>query len=143
MYKRGAGNRSIVVCGGQTPTILASCEELPINASGLPAASSWRSFASLPHARASGCMLQVNGKVCVCLTAFFKCYPVLQLYYIGGIAFLSAKKDVYVYDEDSQQWQSAVSLPQALQGHRCVVLNCQGLVCGGFTANGVLSLRPF
>ena len=69
MYDRGAGNRSLVACAGQTQSkpYTASCEELPINASGLPAASSWRSFASLPFALFGGCMLQVNGKVRVCL----------------------------------------------------------------------------
>ena len=67
-YNRGAGNKSIVVCGGFNKYIyeIASCEELPINADGLPAASSWRSFASLPHALRSGCMLRVNGAVRVC-----------------------------------------------------------------------------
>ena len=68
MYNRGVGNRSIVVCGGynQSSFVTASCEELPIDTNGLPAASSWRSFALLPYALAGGCMLSVNGKVCVC-----------------------------------------------------------------------------
>ena len=68
MYDRDAGNRSIVVCGGYT----ASCEELTIDANGLPAASSWRSFASLPHVLSVGCMLQVNGAVRLCLMPLFK-----------------------------------------------------------------------
>ena len=75
MYNRGAGNRSIVVCGGvtgQSGDLTASCEELPIDANGLPAASSWRYFASLPSALVSSCMLQVNGKVRLYLTLFFK-----------------------------------------------------------------------
>ena len=65
MYNRGAGNRSIVVCGGFTYSSaeIASCEELPIDAKGLPAASSWSSFASLPSVLYGGCMLQVNDKV--------------------------------------------------------------------------------
>ena len=65
MYNRGAGNRSIVVCGGwnQTNSPIASCEELLIDANGLPAASSWRPFAALPHALQLTCMLQVNGAV--------------------------------------------------------------------------------
>ena len=64
-YDRGAGSRSIVVCGGwsQSVTAIASCEELAIDTDGLPAASSWSSFASLPNALYGGCMLQVNGKV--------------------------------------------------------------------------------
>ena len=63
----------------------------------------------------------------------------LQLYHIGGLNNAgSVVSNVYVYDEASQQWQSAESLPQALFDHRCTVLNCQGLVCGGFTANRVL-----
>ena len=66
-YKRGAGGRSIVVCGGTGVNgTIVFCEELPIDADGLPAASSWRSFASLPHALYQGCMLQVNGAVCFC-----------------------------------------------------------------------------
>ena len=72
-YDRDANNRSIVVCGGYiingSPT--ASCEELPIDAKGLPAASSWRSFAPLPSALSEGCMLRVNGAVRVCLTSLF------------------------------------------------------------------------
>ena len=67
-------NRSIVVCGGQNKdeSVITSCEELMIDANGLPTASSWRSFASLPHALRFGCMLQVNGAVRVCLAPFFK-----------------------------------------------------------------------
>ena len=74
MYDRGAGKRSIVVCGGkdQDGAEITSCEELPINANGLPAASGWRSFKSLPHALAQGCMLQVNGTVCACVVSLFK-----------------------------------------------------------------------
>ena len=73
MYERGAGSRSIVVCGGQNEiTFVTSCEELPINADGLPAASSWRSFVPLPRALANGCMLQVNGKVHLCSMSFSK-----------------------------------------------------------------------
>ena len=67
MYDRGGGNRSIVVCGGANSNgMLASCEELPIDADGLPAASSWSSFASLPVALEDGCMLQINGAVRPC-----------------------------------------------------------------------------
>ena len=66
MYDRGAGNRSIVVCGGVSKDYLASCEELPIDANGLPAASSWRSFASLPQGLCCGCMLRVSGAVRFC-----------------------------------------------------------------------------
>ena len=66
MYDTGAGNRSIVVCGGVNDNYLASCEELPIDANGLPAASSWRSFASLPSALTNACMLLVNGAVRLC-----------------------------------------------------------------------------
>ena len=63
-YNRGGGNRSIVVCGGATQNgLTASCEELAIDANGLPAASSWSPFASLPSALDSSCMLQVNDKV--------------------------------------------------------------------------------
>ena len=54
-----------------------------------------------------------------------------------------AVSNVYVYDETSERWQSAPSLPQPLYEHRCAVLNCQGLVCGDGTVNGVLSIRPF
>ena len=73
MYTRNVDNRSIVVCGGNKhPNYIASCEELPIDARGLPAASSWRSFASLPTGMELGCMLQVNGAVCLCPVAFFK-----------------------------------------------------------------------
>ena len=75
MYNRGAGKRSIVVCGGldaQSGSATASCEELPIDANGLPAASSWRSFASLPTTLLLGCMLQVNGVVRVCLVSSVK-----------------------------------------------------------------------
>ena len=68
-YDRGAGSRSIVVCGGWNKVgyTTALCEELPIDANGLPASGSWRSFASLPRSLADGCMLQVNGAVRVCL----------------------------------------------------------------------------
>ena len=73
-YNRGGGNRSIVVCGGWStesgPPALALCEELPIDAGGLPAASSWRSFAPLPFGLADACMLQVNGAVRVCVVSF-------------------------------------------------------------------------
>ena len=72
MYDTGAGNRSIVVCGGYIGNLLASCEELPIDANGLPAASSWRSFPSLPQALFLGCMLRVNGAVRLCPVSFFK-----------------------------------------------------------------------
>ena len=72
MYNRGAGSRSIVICGGYNGSILASCEELPVDASGLPAASSWRSFASLPQVMYAGCMLQVNGAVRLRPVLFFK-----------------------------------------------------------------------
>ena len=49
-----------------------------------------------------------------------------------------------MYDEASEQWQSAAPLPQPLGDHRCTVLNCQGLVCGGITANyDVLSVCLF
>ena len=64
-YDRGGGDRSIVVCGGfnQNHYPTAFCEELPIDASGLPAASSWRYFAPLPFTMTHACMLQVNKKV--------------------------------------------------------------------------------
>ena len=69
MYDRGAGNRSIVVCGGsniQHGFGMNSCEELPIDARGRPAAISWRSFAPLPFELYRGCMLQINSKVRLC-----------------------------------------------------------------------------
>ena len=74
MYKRDGGGRSAVVCGGISRGIhiIASCEELPIDASDLPAASSWRPFASLPYALFGGCMLQVNSKVRLCSVPFFE-----------------------------------------------------------------------
>ena len=73
MYDKGAGSRSIVVCGNWNGnSAIASCEELPIDADGLPAASSWSSFASLPQALCCGCMLQVNGAVRLCSALFFK-----------------------------------------------------------------------
>ena len=50
---------------------------------------------------------------------------------------------VYVYDEVGEQWQSAAPLPQPLSDHRCIVLNCQGLVCGGLTDNVMLCVRFF
>ena len=141
-YNRGAGNRSIVVCGGFGDGYrTASCEELPIDARGLPAASSWRSFASLPFTLMDGCMLQVNGAVRVCSLSFFNCHSLLQLYHIGGWDLGSVNR-VYVYDETSGRWQPAAPLPQALYLHGCAVLHCQGLVCGGFTYNNVLSM-PF
>ena len=48
-----------------------------------------------------------------------------------------------MYDEASGQWQAATPLPQALSSPGCTVLNCLGLVCGGVTANDVLSVRLF
>ena len=73
MYNRGGGNRSAIVCGGIIGSeVTATCEELPIDANGLPAANSWRSFASLPYERAFACMLQVNGKVRVCQLLFLE-----------------------------------------------------------------------
>ena len=73
-YNRGAGNASIIVCGGvdSNNSRIASCEELSIDAGGLPAASSWRSFASLPSTLRSGCMLHLNGKVRFDHMPFFK-----------------------------------------------------------------------
>ena len=69
-YVRGSGERSIVVCGGLIEgDETDSCEELPIDANGLPAASSWRSFASLPLMQSFGCMLHVNGVVRVCVAS--------------------------------------------------------------------------
>ena len=44
---------------------------------------------------------------------------------------------MYVYDEASGQWQSAAPLPQSLSSHRCTVMKCQGLVCGGVSGNEV------
>ena len=148
MYNRGAGSRSVIVCGGWnlSNTDTVSCKELPIDANGLPAASSWRSFASLPSPLTDGCMLHVNGKVHLVRYHSSSDIMCLQLYHIGGIVNpndASAVSSVYVYDEASEQWHSAPPLPQALFLHRCTVLNCQGLVCGGFTANGVLSFRSF
>ena len=73
MYDRGAGNRGVVVCGGfnQSNSVIALCEELPIDARGLPASRRWRSFASLPFTLQAGCMSQVNGKVRYYLVSFF------------------------------------------------------------------------
>ena len=73
-YKRSSKGRSIIVCGGWDKAgdaVIASCEELPIDAKGFPGAKSWRSFASLPSARSYGCMMQLHDKVHVCLVAFF------------------------------------------------------------------------
>ena len=128
------------MCGGWDGSSIASCEELPIDVHGLPAASSWRSFASLPFALMDGCMLQLNGAVRVRSLSFFN--SLLQLYHIGGWDLGSVNR-VYVYDEASAQWQSATPLPQPLYWHKCAVLNCQGLVCGGATVNYVLSVRSF
>ena len=50
---------------------------------------------------------------------------------------------MYVYDEAAKQWQSATPLPQALYYPRCAMLNCQGLVCDGYTINGVLFVHSF
>ena len=73
MYDGGVGGRSMIVCGGvnQDTSVIDSCEELSIGADGLPVASSWRYFASLPSPLFIGCMLQVNGAVRVCLASFF------------------------------------------------------------------------
>ena len=145
-YDRGGGNRSVVVCGGwnENNTAIASCEELIIDVSGLPASSSWRLFAVLPVGLTDGCMLQVNGAVRVWSVSFLKSHPLLQLYHIGGYSEdFSAVNSVYMYDEASGHWQSTTPLPQALYFPKCTVLDCQGLVCDGQTASGVLSVRLF
>ena len=145
-YDRGGGNRSVVVCGGQDGSSprFASCEELSLNACGFPVASRWRSFTSLPSALNVACMLHVNGAVGVFpASSFSKFYSLLQLYHIGGYNDSTFVSDVYVYDETSGQWQPTTPLPQPLVDHKCVVLNCQGLVCGGFTADIVFSLCSF
>ena len=48
-----------------------------------------------------------------------------------------------MYDEASEQWQPAAPLPQVLHSPRCTVLNCQGLVCSGYTVDNVLLFTPF
>ena len=141
MYNRGGGNRSIVVCGSND----ASCEELAIDAHGLPAVKSWRSFTSLPHALAGGCMLCVNNEVRVCRrhsssnTLCCSC----------TILVVSIMKD--------RLWTMCMCTTRRVNGgrqrrlflnrfflyHKCTMLNCRGFVCGGQSTGEVLSLLFF
>lgn len=56
----------IVVCGGMNGEIrtdfLNTCEQLPVNSSGLWT-SKWQAFASLPEVLEAGCLLVANSEV--------------------------------------------------------------------------------
>ena len=54
-------NSLIVVCGGVEG--YNSCESLPLDTNGFPAANAWQPFAFLPVVVYDGCMLVINGEV--------------------------------------------------------------------------------